>query len=70
MNIKTENLDSVVIQEFQIIFDKLQEIKQDNQELFSIASEGTNTLSHSINEIKKIVDSYSAPNNIITFTKA
>ena len=55
------------VQEFQIIFDKLEEIKKENSELF--LTKGTD-LAESIKEIQKIVDSYSSANTFITFTRA
>lgn len=54
-------------QEFQIIFDKLEELKNENFELF--LAKGTD-LSESIREIQKIVDSYSSANTFVTFTRA
>lgn len=54
-------------QEFQIIFDKLEELKNENSELF--LAKGTD-LYESIREIQKIVDSYSSINAFTTFTRA
>ena len=54
-------------QEFQIIFDKLEEVRKENVELFSIKGA---ELTESIREIQNIVDSYNAPNSFTTFTRA
>ena len=53
--------------EFQIIFDKLEEVKSQNAELFSLKGI---ELIDSIREIQKIVDSYNAPSSFTTFTRA
>ena len=55
--------------EFQIIFDKLEEVKSKHQDLFVINNEN-GSLASSIESIKKIVESYSAPVVHTTFTKA
>src|SRR5438067_138676 len=56
------------VQEFQIIFEKLNEIKKDNKILFDTDATGA-SLSESIKGIKEIVESYSIDQQFTTFTR-
>lgn len=67
---KKDSKATLYAPEFQIIFEKLEEAKIVNTDLFEIVNSEELTLSDSIREIKKIVDSYSIPTTVTTFTKA
>mgnify|MGYP001611841044 CR=1 FL=1 len=60
----------VQVSEFQILFDKLEEAKNQNQNLQVIQAQNEGTLLDKIQEIKRIVEFYSTENNLSTFTRA
>ncbi len=57
-------------EEFQIIFDKLEELKGTHNELFLFHSQIQNVLPKSIDEIKRIVEACNQQETVVTFTKA
>ena len=65
---KKQKHSSSEYSEFQIVFEKLDEVRGTHKDLFQFQSE-RDGLSGSIEQIRKIVDSYSTPVVQTTFTK-
>jgi hypothetical protein len=56
-------------QNFQFLFDKLEELKATHKELFAADSNGKNTLPPSVEEIKRIIEACNTQEPFTTFTK-
>jgi hypothetical protein len=65
---ENKNENQPVTQEFQVIFEKLDEAKKNHKILFDNNATGA-SLAESIKGIKEIVDSYSSSQQFTTFTR-